>query len=439
MKIKIEKMGINGEGIGYYNRVPVFVEGAIEGEIADVQIDESYKTYKKGHALKIFKTSNDRVKVACPHYEKCGACQIMHMKYEKQLKFKRELIVEAIAKYADLDENLVARTIANPNQFNYRNSLKLPVAMRNGKLVSGLYEKNTNHFLMIDKCMIHEEGIERIKKNVLNVLNKYGYQAFDNKTRKGIKSIFVRGLKDKYQLCIVTGNDKLDTQCISDLSKIEGLVSIDQSIHTTKSHEFFGQQIIHLYGKRHLGFNFNGLDLKLSTRAFFQLNTRQAANMYNLVKDLVPSYQDFIFEAYSGIGAISMMLHDRAKKIVGVESIIDAVNNANHNAKNNGIENVSFVCDDAALALMRYSKKTKIDTLIVDPPRTGLDDAMIDCILRSKIDRIIYVSCNPATLAKNLYLLKNRYVVKQITPLDMFSQSAHVESITLLERKTKNN
>ena len=161
--------------------------------------------------------------------------------------------------------------------------------------------------------------------------------------------------------------------------------------------------------------------------------------MYNIVRDLIPTYQDFIFEAYSGIGVISMMLHKNAKKIVGVESIIDAVNNANHNAKLNGMDNVSFVCDDAALALMRYSKKEKIDTLVVDPPRTGLDDAMIDCILRSKIDRIVYISCNPATLAKNLYLLGNRYEVKRIIPLDMFSQSAHVESITLLERKKKNH
>ena len=434
MRLKIEKMGINGEGIAYNRRLPVFVEGALVDEVVDATITESYKTYQKAKVNRIIEKSDSRIKAPCQYYEKCGGCQIMHATYDYQLAYKQDTLLEALYKYAEIDLSIVEEIKANPNPLGYRNSLKLPLASKGGKLVTGLYEKESNRVIFVDKCMIHEEGLEKIKKNILNVLNKYHFEAYSNKDKKGIRTLFIRVLNGKFHVCLITGDTKISEECINDLSKIENLESLYQSIHTTKSHEIFGNKMLHLYGKKYLTFVFDGLKLNLSVRSFFQLNTKQAINLYHTVKDLVPDNQNFIFEAYSGVGAISLLLKDKAKEIVGVEVIADAVNNANLNAKNNNIKNVKFECDDAANALKRYSKKVNIDTLVVDPPRTGLDDLMLDTILKSKIKNIVYVSCNPATLAKNLAVLKTRYQIKRIIPFDMFSQGAQVESVCYLTR-----
>lgn len=439
MKIRINKMGINGEGIGYFNRLPVFIEGVLKDELVEAKITERHGNYAKAECIKIIEKSRDRIKPVCQYYGKCGGCQLLHMGYYGQLEYKYETLAESLEKYAGIDGEMVEDVRPNPNPLGYRNSLKLPVFEQHHKLVCGLYETNSNHMIEVDQCAIHEDGLERVKKNVLNVLNKYHYHAYDKQTKKGIKGIFLRVLDNHFQLCLVTGETRILKETIDDLGKIQNLVSIYQSIHTTKSHEFFGKQMIHLYGSKYLIFKLGDLKLNLSTRSFFQLNTAQAQNLYQFVVDNVKDNQDFIFEAYSGIGAISLMLKDKAHRIMGVESIADAVANANMNARNNHIDHVHFVCDDAAVALKHYSKKHKIDTLVVDPPRVGLDDNMLETILRSKIDDIIYISCNPATLAKNLAVLSQRYQVTRIVPFDIFSQSAHVETVCVLTKKNSNH
>lgn len=435
MKIRIDKIGINGEGIGYIDSKPVFVKGALPNELVEAKITLKERNYSKAECVKVIKASKERIKPLCPYYERCGACQLMHLDYEAQLRYKVEILKEALYKYADIDDSLIEDIIRNNDIFGYRNSLKLPITSIKGKLVSGLYENESNHILKVDECLIHDKDIERVKKNVLNVLNKYAYNAYNFKDKTGIRALAIRKIDDSISLVIVSGNTQINKECIDDLSKIKGLKSIYQSIHTTKSHEFFGNQMIHLYGSKYITFKFNNLKMNLSARSFFQLNTKQAIKLYNVIRDEVKENQDVIFEAYSGIGAISLILSDKASKIIGVESIADAVNNANKNARDNHIENVSFECDDAAISLKRHAKKMKIDTLVVDPPRVGLDDDMLETILKSKIKNIIYVSCNPATLAKNLSILKSRYQIKKIIPLDMFSNSAHIESITVLKYK----
>ena len=193
--------------------------------------------------------------------------------------------------------------------------------------------------------------------------------------------------------------------------------------------------MIHLAGETHLPLELDGMKLEISPRSFFQLNTKQAVKLYRTIASMVGDNKNLIVEAYSGIGAISLYLKDKAKEIIGIESIKDAVVNANKNAKLNNCEHISFICDDAANKLTYLSKKRNIDVLVVDPPRSGLDDAMLSCILKSKIKEIIYVSCNPATLGKNLAVLSSRYEVEKIQPVDMFPHTPHVESVVSLKRK----
>lgn len=436
MKLKIIKTGINGEGIAYADRVPVFVPGALVGEEVDVTITERNRRFWRASLNHVMVKSRQRVRPVCRYQAKCGGCPLMITRYEDQLKAKQELLKQTLIKYAQVDPRLVEAVRPSAQTLAYRNQCKMPCAMMDGKLMSGMYLPNSNYFQEVEHCPVHEPGLERVRVAVTKVLNDYERRAYDYHSKHGIRSIIIRGFAQDYQVCIVSGEDELSEGCIEALMGIAGVRSLWQSCHTVKkTTDMFGAKMIHLAGKRQLSVEFDGLQLELSPRSFFQLNTEQAKQLYRCVAELVPHHNDLIVEAYSGIGAISLYVRDKAKRIIGVESIKDAVVNANANAKRNHAEHVSFLCADAADKCAYLAKKYQIDTLIVDPPRSGLDDAMLACLLRSKIKNIIYISCNPATLGKNLAVLRERYTVKRIVPFDMFPQTQHVESVVLIEKK----
>lgn len=436
MRVKIEKMGINGEGIAFINRQPVFIDGGIVGETLDIKITEKQRRYSKGQIVSVLEKSKDRVKKPCKYANHCGACSLMHVHYEKQLQIKYDILKESLIKYAQVNPRLIQKVVRNDHPLGYRNSFKLPFSMEKGKLVCGLYKPNTNYFVPVDYCMIHEEGLERIRKELLLIFNKYKLESYDYKKKQGLRTLVVRGFNGKYQCCIVSGETPLPQECINECMQIEGLTSLWQSYNTVKKTvDLFGKVMIHLGGERFLHLDLNGLDLTMSPKSFFQLNTKQSAKLYDIVADMVSYGNEFVVETYSGIGAISLYVKDKAKEIIGIEYINDAVSNANQNAKRNKANNVKFICGDAAEKLTTIAKKRKIDTLIVDPPRTGLDDNMMNCIIKSKIKNIVYVSCNPSTLGKNLGILQKYYQVKTVVPVDMFSNTASIESVTRLVRK----
>lgn len=436
MIVKIEKMGINGEGIAFQNRQPIFIEGAIEGETCDIKIIEKNARFCRGVIVKVITKSKDRIQKPCKYASNCGACSLMHIQYEKQLEIKSAVLRESLIKYAHLDPRRIERIIKNEQPFHYRNSFKLPFSMDKGKLVCGLYKPNSNYFVPVDYCMIHEQGLERIRKQLLAIFNQFQLKSYDHKKKTGLRTLILRGFHDQYQCCIVSGEKELPKECIDQCMQIEGITSLWQSYHTVKKTvDLFGKTMIHLGGEKQLHLQLHNLDLTLSPRSFFQLNTVQAEKLYAMAAQMVADQNELVVEAYSGIGAISLYIKDKAKEIIGIESIQDAVSNANMNAKRNHIENVHFQCGDAAEKLTQIAKKRKIDTLIVDPPRTGLDDEMLRCIIKSKIKNIIYISCNTSTLGKNLAVLQNNYQVLRVVPIDMFSNAATVETIVQLTLK----
>lgn len=436
MKVTIKKTGINGEGIGYIDRMPVFVPQALIGEEVEIRIVDKQKRYATAELLRVVKSSKNRIRPKCFIQNTCGACPLMIARYPAQLEYKQDLLKQSLIKYAQIDPRKVARVKASEDVFGYRNQFKLPCAMEEGRLVSGLFMPNSNYFIDVKKCWIHEDGLERVRMDIMHVLNTHGCVSYNPHDKKGIRNLVVRGFDNRYQCTIVTGNDELDERLVSDLMRIKGLTSLWQSIHTIKkTPEVFGNKMMHLAGETSLSMELDGLKLRISPRSFFQLNSKQAVQLYRTIASMVKEDNELIVEAYSGIGAISLYLKDKAKEIIGIESIKDAVVNANQNAALNGCEHVSFLCDDAANKLTYLSKKRSIDVLVVDPPRSGLDDAMLECILRSKIKNIIYVSCNPATLGKNLAVLCSRYNVDRIQPIDIFPHTPHVETVCLLTRK----
>lgn len=435
MKATIKKTGINGEGIGYIDRMPVFVPQALIGEEVEIRIVDKQKRYATAELLRVVKSSKNRIRPKCFIQNTCGACPLMIARYPAQLEYKQDLLKQSLIKYAQIDPRKVARVKASEDVFGYRNQFKLPCAMEEGRLVSGLFMPNSNYFIDVKKCWIHEDGLERVRMDIMHVLNTHGCVSYNPHDKKGIRNLVVRGFDNRYQCTIVTGNDELDERLVSDLMRIKGLTSLWQSIHTIKkTPEVFGNKMMHLAGETSLAMELDGLKLRISPRSFFQLNSKQAVQLYRTIASMVKENNELIVEAYSGIGAISLYLKDKAKEIIGIESIKDAVVNANQNAALNGCEHVSFLCDDAANKLTYLSKKRSIDVLVVDPPRSGLDDAMLECILRSKIKNIIYVSCNPATLGKNLAVLCSRYNVDRIQPIDIFPHTPHVETVALLSK-----
>lgn len=437
VKIKILKSGINGEGIGYLEKKPVFVEGALPQEEVEIKVIEKNPRFYRAKATRIIKRSSDRIKPACFLEQKCGGCSLMCAKYEAQLQYKQEIVIESLAKYANIEKKRVQQIIKSPSVIGYRNALKLPFVMHKGKLSCALYASGSNHPVQVDSCMVHEENLEKMKKRIVSVLNKHHLSAYDHKTKKGMRTLILRGFANSFQCTLITGENVFEEALVQELMELEGLVSLWQSVNTSKkSVDPFGKSMIHLGGSRLLDFKLDDLSLRVSPKSFFQLNTKQAKQLYSYVSSLIPKGNHLIVEAYSGIGAISLYLKDKAEEIIGIEYISDAVSNANKNAKINGAKNVSFVCGDAGEKMRTISKKKEIDYVVVDPPRSGLDEVMIECLLKARIKNIIYISCNQATLAKNIDILSSRYKIDSIQPFDMFPNTAHVESVTLLKRKT---
>ncbi|MBR5340408.1 MAG: 23S rRNA (uracil(1939)-C(5))-methyltransferase RlmD [Erysipelotrichaceae bacterium] len=434
MKLEIKKAGINGEGIGFYKRKPVFVEGCFPDEIVECELTDCGRHYE-GKLSRVLKKSPYRIKPVCPHFRKCGGCTLMTLEYEEQLRIKKQLLEGALFKYADYKDP-VDDIVESPKLYKYRNKCNLPVVMHDGRLCNALYKQGSNHPAIIDNCLIHDERVEEIRKEILGILNKHKYPVYIHKEKTGIRQIVVRGFENEYQAVLITGKDEIGKEIISDLKQIKGLCSICQGINIHKNPvQLMPEKLRLLSGKKKITMKTGDYKLCLSPQAFFQLNHDQAERIYSDVSSLIKDRKKLIVEAYCGIGAISMYLHDRADKLIGIEVIDRAIEDARENAKLNGFDNLEFICDDASKAIRRLVKKQKIDVLIVDPPRTGLDDELLTTLLKTSVKEVIYVSCNPSTLGKDLGILKNRYKIETIKGYDMFPHTPLVEAVVYLTNK----
>ena len=434
MKIEIVKAGINGEGIGFHSRKPVFIDGCFPGETVECELQDEGRHWR-GRLIKILKKSPQRIKSPCIHSRSCDACPLMALDYKEQLRIKKQLLEGALYKYCAYDEP-IDEIIGSQNIYQYRNKCNLPVFEKDGKLVNALYRQDSNHPSIIRNCLIHEEKTEEIRLAILEVLNRHHLKAYDRHEKTGIRQLIVRAFENSGQAVLVTGKDTIGREVIDDLKKIGGLRSLFQGINTKRNPvSLMPEKLRPLFGPEKIEMKVGSYRLKLSPQAFFQLNRFQAERIYGDVGELIKDRKKLIVEAYCGIGAISLYLHDKAERIIGIEVIEKAVADAEENARLNHIENVRFVCGDASEQVRRILKKEKADLLVVDPPRTGLDEELIATILKAKIKEVIYISCNPATLGKNLQMLKQKYEITSIRGYDMFPNTSHVECACLLTRK----
>ncbi len=441
--ITIKRIGINGEGIGYYKRLAIFVENALVGEEVEVRITNSYDKYAIGEIVKIKKISTSRIKPQCPYYEKCGGCQLQHLEYEEQLKEKRNILIYSLERYFNGSNKIkINETIGMDEPYLYRNKTQLPIRHDGDKVVAGLYAKNTNKLVYIDECLIESKIVQKTFKAVLDILTKTNVDIYNPRFKQGLlRYVVVRGFEETKEVQVTLVIMELDSKiskALKLIAKIENVKSVNYCINTDlKGVEILNSQIVNVEGKTTIAGKLKDLSFDISPNSFFQLNTKQTPVLYEEIKKAInPQGDEKILDCYCGIGSIGLFLASSVKEVRGIDNNRENIENAKNFAERNSIKNAKFYYGNILPHLNTFKKSEyNPDVVIVDPPRKGLELNFINYLQKNKVKKIIYVSCNPSTLAKNLNHLQKDYLIRYIQPIDMFPQTSNVESVILLNRR----
>jgi len=441
-EVEIIDMNHTGQGIAKINNFVVFISGAITGDIVKIKITDKKKNYALAEIISIIKPSEFRIDSSCPHFQKCGGCQLMHMDYKEQLKFKRNRVINEFRRAgANFDEETVNNTIGMKEPFRYRNKTAFSVAKIEGEIHIGPYEQGTYNTVDIDGCLIQSKAADEAVKAFKSLMEKYNIEAYDKKTKSGIiRNIIIRNnRKNEIMLIIVTRTENFKNKelLVSELSLISNIKTIIQNINNKNTNLIMGRKNITLYGSGTIIDTIDDLVFTISPETFFQINPVQTEKLYQTAIEYADIDKDSIcFDIYCGIGTISLMAAKKAKYVYGVEVVEQSILNARANAKKNNISNVEFYAGKAEEILPRlYKQNIKADIIIVDPPRKGCEKEVIDTIINMSPKRVVYVSCNPSTLARDVKLLEyGGYKLTKAQPVDQFPWSVHVETVVLMSR-----
>lgn len=447
LKLKVKRLGINGEGIAFYKRTIVFIPGALPTEEVLVKIVKKQPKFMSAQLLRIIKPAKERVTPPCPHYNQCGGCQLQHLSYNAQLQFKKDIIQQALTKFKPKGyENFTLYdTIGMPEPYHYRNKLQYQVRNQNNQPTMGLFKENSHTLIPIDDCLVQIPLTQQIANECLRLIKKYHLSIYNERKHQGlVKTVMVRiGQKtNEAQVTLITTENKWPRKeaFIYDLTKkFKNIVSVTQNINPDKTSLIMGDKVICHFGKSSIQEQLNGVVFDLSTRAFFQLNPTQTEVLYHEVfKALNATQDDIVIDAYCGVGTIGLSLAKQVKAVYGMDIIDDAIENAKYNATLSDIHNAHYVTGAAEEVLPQWiNEGIKPSAMVVDPPRTGLDDKLINTIKQQSIQKLVYVSCNISTMARDLVKLVEYYDVNYIQSVDMFPQTARVEAVVSLTRKQK--
>ena len=444
MILEIENLGTNGEGVGRRDGLTVFVEGALPNEEILAEVQQNKKSYAVAKLVKILRESIDRVKPFCPIYENCGGCQLQHLNYAAQLKWKRQQIIDALEHIGKIFDVEVFETLGMENPLRYRNKMQFPVAREKNNLVVGCYARGSHKIIDTDSCMIQRDGMDEVLSAVKKILQKFNVSAYDEDTHRGVlRHVMSRiGCDGEIMIVLVTATKNLPAEkniVRAIRHALPKVTSIQQNIQTFHNNVILGRETKILYGKPTIKDKICGLTFNISARSFFQVNTAQAEVLYKVAKNFAGlTGRETVIDAYCGIGTITLFLAKFARKVYGIEIVPTAIDDAKKNARENNIRNAEFIAGDAVKIIPRlYREGVRADLVIVDPPRAGCDKKVLEIFAAMNPAKIIYVSCNPATLARDLSILRELgYFAKKIQPVDMFPFSSHIESVTLLESQS---
>ncbi|MBR4260984.1 MAG: 23S rRNA (uracil(1939)-C(5))-methyltransferase RlmD [Clostridia bacterium] len=440
--LEIKTTGINGEGIGYYNKLAVFVKGAIQKEKIYAKIEEVYDKYLVASIYSYIEKSNRRVEPFCKYYEECGACNMQHIKMNEQLKIKRQILINSLKRYTpklDLKNTKIDLTTPSP-EIAYRNKSQLPFRDTNFGLALGLYQENTNKFVYIDECPIQNELVNKINTKTLSILRKY--KECTPKNGGILKYLCVRALiesKEAQVTFIVTEyKDSLKEIAQELYDYFDEIKTVAYSIQDKNSVSIFGNTTEVLVGRNYIHDDCLGLKVSLSPKAFYQLNKKSSENAFREILASDVDENDIVFDGYSGIGVLGLLFAKKTKHVYSVDFNSDSIKNARIIARENDISNITFYSDRIENRFPKLVEEgITPDIVILDPPRSGLDDKVIDVLNKINAKKIFYVSCNTSTLAKNLNKLLDNYMVESIKPYDFFTETAHVETVCLLTLKNQ--
>ena len=442
--IRIHDLGDSGEGVGRIEGMTVFVDGLVPGDRALVQIIKVKKNYAIAKPLEMKERSDIRQNPPCSHFPDCGGCQIQNLMYTKQLKFKKIKVEAALERIGGLDGAIVNETIGMEDPFHFRNKAQLPLAKEKGKIAIGFYKKKSHEIVDIKKCLIQNPLNDEIVQALREYLNSVDYPIYDELTHRGIlRHLILRNSYETEDIMVVfvtNGKDFPQKKNIVELltEKFPQIKTLIQNINTKRTNVITGPESKVLYGSGRMTDYIAGLTFELSPVSFLQVNTKQTEVLYEKALEYADiGKEDIVFDIYSGIGTISLFLAQKAKKVYGIEIVKPAVDDANHNAELNGITNVEFHSGRAEKVVPRlYESGIRADVVVVDPPRKGCEEVVLDTIAHMKPKRIVYVSCKPSTLARDLaYLKRKGYITQKVQPVDLFPHSTHVETVCLLTRK----
>lgn len=450
-ELKIEDMSTEGQGIGKIEGMAVFVDGAVVGDVIKAELTKLKKNYAFGRLTEILEPSAQRVEPACGYASECGGCSLQALSYDGQLAWKRKMVADKLMRIGGIEAPIVHNTIGMGKPLRYRNKAQFPV----GGAAVGFYKAKSHEVVNCEECLIQSEPAEKLARALREYMKADHITAYDETTGKGlIRHLVVKtalGTGEVMAILVINGKglpngEKLVYMMDDAVSELGpdpatgveySLESVILNINKKKTSEILGEDCVTLAGKPTILEQAGKLSFEISPLSFYQVNPVQMVKLYDKALEYADlTGEETVLDLYCGVGTIGLYCASKAKKVIGIESVKSAVLDANRNAVINGIVNAEFICGKAEEELPKLLEQgVKADVVILDPPRAGCDPALLDAVAEAKPDRIVYVSCDPATLARDVKLLGEKgYRFAEAQPVDMFPHTGHVETITLIQR-----
>ncbi len=444
IQLNITSLTSDGDGVGRAGELVFFVPNTAVGDVIEARVLKVKKNVGFARVERIIMPSPDRIEPDCPVSRSCGGCVYRHISYEAELNAKRQKVIDAITRIGKLPAELVKEIIPSENIDGYRNKAMIPVGLdRAGEVVMGFYARHSHNIMHCLRCQLSPEIFNEIAGDFYGFLRHRPQLVYTPQNRRGVRHLYLRcaGSTGDVMVCVVAGDRHFeDDELLYDslIEKYSCIKSIAVNVNPDDTNVILGKRTYTVYGDDTIADTLCGLRFEIAPQAFYQVNRSQAERLYSKAREYAGlTGNETLLDLYCGAGTIGLSMAKDCKKLIGVEIIPEAVENAKQNAARNGVRNARFLCGDATKAAetLRF-EGIRPDVIVVDPPRKGLTPELIDTIVQMSPDRIVYVSCDPATLARDLKIFTEKnYSVKEITPCDMFPKTAHVESVATLSRQ----
>ena len=443
-EVEIIDNGYEGEGIAKIDDFTIFVNEAIKGEICKILIVKVNKSFAFGKLIEILKRSEYRVEADCNTYKRCGGCNLRHIKYEETLRLKKEMVQNLVNK--GLNKIIKVKDVIGMEEpYYYRNKLQYPVGKNKyGIPVMGVFASRTHEIIPTKNCLIQNEKAQEVADAIFSFIKENNISIYNEKAKKGgIRHIIVKiGVKTNEIMCIIVTNDnniKNENELVDTIkNKFPEVKTIVKNINNKNTNVILGDKNIILYGDGYIFDKIDNYRFKISAKSFYQTNPIQTEKLYKKAIEFANlNENDILYDLYCGIGTIGICASNNVKKVYGIEIVEEAIEAAKENAKLNNIDNIEFIAGDVEVAFKKLLEEDKVKptAIIVDPPRRGLDNVTVSKIIETEVEKLVYISCNPATMVRDIKMLEEKYELKELQPVDMFPYTSHVECVSVLKLK----